>query len=171
MLKKIMYVLLGALVLIQFFHPEKNQSSIPYPNDITTKYPVPATVQDVLKRSCYDCHSNNTAYPWYNNLQPVAWWLKNHVDEGKREINFNEFATYEPKKARRKLHEVAEQVEEGEMPLTSYTLIHKDAILDPAQKKIVADWAKSLRDSITTANGLPTLEAERAEWERTHPRK
>jgi hypothetical protein len=171
MIKKILYALLILLVIIQFFRPEKNIQAGPFANDITTKYPVPAPVAEVLKTSCYDCHSNNTAYPWYNNFQPVAWWLKNHVDEGKREINFNEFASYEPKKARRKLHEVAEQVEEGEMPLQSYTIIHKNAILDAGQKKLVADWAKGLRDSITTANGLPTLEAERAEWERTHPRK
>jgi hypothetical protein len=171
MLKKILYVLLGGLVLIQFFHPEKNISAGPFPNDITTKYSVPANVQDVLKRSCYDCHSNNTAYPWYNNIQPVAWWLKNHVDDGKGEINFNEFASYEPKKARRKLNEVAEQVEKGEMPLGSYTIIHKDAFLDEGQKKLVADWAKALRDTITAVNALPSLEAERAEWERTHPRK
>ena len=170
-MKKILYALLILLVIIQFFRPEKNINAGPFANDITTKYPVPAPVADVLKTACYDCHSNNTAYPWYNNLQPVAWWLKNHVDEGKREINFNEFASYEPKKARRKLHEVAEQVEKGEMPLESYTLIHKNAILNEGQKKLVADWAKSLRDSITTANNLPTLEAERAEWERTHPRK
>ena len=170
-MKKILSALLILLVVIQFFRPEKNIHAGPFANDITSKYPVPAPVADVLKTSCYDCHSNNTAYPWYNNLQPLAWWLKNHVDDGKEEVNFNEFASYEPKKARRKFNEVAEQVEKGEMPLESYTLIHKNAILDAGQKKLVADWAKALRDSITTANGLPTLEAERAEWERTHPQK
>jgi hypothetical protein len=102
----------------------------------------------ILKTSCYDCHSNNTYYPWYNNIQPVAWWLKNHVDEGKRELNFSEFAAYRIGRQYRKLDEVNKQIKEGEMPLESYTLIHGNAKLNEQQKLMVANWVSAIRDSI-----------------------
>ena len=90
-IKPIAWVLLAALVVIQFFKPERNLSSIkgPAANDISKLYPVPQEVASILKTSCYDCHSNNTHYPWYSNFQPVAWWLDDHIKEGKKEINFS----------------------------------------------------------------------------------
>ena len=147
-LKRLFLVLLLAFIVIQFFRPEKNISTVTSANDITTKYAVPADVQTILKTSCYDCHSNNTAYPWYNNIQPVAWWLKNHIDEGKKELNFSEFASYRIGRQYRKLDEVNKQIKEGEMPLSSYTLIHTNAKLNEQQKLAVATWANALRDSI-----------------------
>ena len=115
---------------------------------------MPAEVDAILKSSCYDCHSNNTHYPWYANIQPVAWWLADHVNEGKREINFNEFLTYKPKKAHHKMEEVAEMVNEGEMPLQSYTIVHRDASLSDAQRKLVADWALGVMQQIATEHNL-----------------
>ncbi|MEO6231840.1 MAG: heme-binding domain-containing protein [Ferruginibacter sp.] len=95
-LKSIGYVLLVGLIIIQFFRPTKNIdiSGNLKDNDISKAYYVPKDVTTILETSCYDCHSNNTAYPWYSKLQPVAWWLQDHIDEGKKEINFSEFATY-----------------------------------------------------------------------------
>lgn len=145
MRRKVLLTLLGILVLIQFVRPEKNQSTGVSANDITTKYAVPADVHNLLKRSCFDCHSNNTVYPWYDNIQPVAWWLSNHINEGKRELNFSEFATYSPKKADHKLEEVGEAVTEGWMPLGSYLWVHHDAKLKPEEAKLIADWASQLR--------------------------
>ncbi|MEI7734886.1 MAG: heme-binding domain-containing protein [Ferruginibacter sp.] len=147
-LKRLFLVLLLAFIVIQFFRPEKNISTVTSANDITTKYAVPADVQTILKTSCYDCHSNNTAYPWYNNIQPVAWWLKNHVDEGKKELNFSEFASYRIGRQYRKLDEVNKQIKEGEMPLESYTIIHGNAKLSEQQKLVVASWVNAIRDSI-----------------------
>ena len=147
-LKRLFLVLLLAFIVIQFFRPEKNISTVTSANDITTKYAVPADVQTILKTSCYDCHSNNTAYPWYNNIQPVAWWLKNHVDEGKKELNFSEFASYRIGRQYRKLDEVNKQIKEGEMPLESYTIIHGNAKLSEQQKLVVANWVNAIRDSI-----------------------
>jgi hypothetical protein len=95
-----------------------------------------------------DCHSNNTNYPWYASVQPLAWWIDHHIEEGKGELNFSEFASYKPKKARHKLDEVAEQVEIHEMPLNSYTFIHAEARLTAAERKLLSDWAKATRDSI-----------------------
>jgi hypothetical protein len=109
---------------------------------------MPQNVQQILKTSCYDCHSNNTVYPWYSNIQPVAWWLKDHIDEGKRELNFSEFATYRIGRQYRKLEEINGEVKENKMPLESYTLIHSDAKLSDEQKLTLATWVTTLRDSI-----------------------
>jgi hypothetical protein len=146
--KRLFMVLLLAFISIQFFRTEKNISSGISANDITRRYAVPDDVQAILKTSCYDCHSNNTVYPWYNNIQPVAWWLKNHVDEGKRELNFSEFASYGIGRQYRKLEEVNKEIKEGEMPLSSYTLIHGNAKLNDQQKLTVANWVNAVRDSI-----------------------
>lgn len=94
MIKKILYVLIAALVIIQFIRPKQNVSAGPFTNDVSTKFAVNDNVASILKQSCYDCHSNNTVYPWYANVQPVTWWLQDHVNEGKKELNFSEFATY-----------------------------------------------------------------------------
>lgn len=154
MVKKIAIGLLIALVIIQFFRPARNISTEKSPNDITNKYAVPVSVQEILKTSCNDCHSNNTVYPWYANIQPVAWWLADHVNEGKRELNFSEFSTYSPKKAHHKLEEVIEMVKEGEMPLQSYTIIHQNAKLSEPQKLELANWADGLMKEIALANNL-----------------
>ena len=161
MVKKILVVLLITLVAIQFFQPTKNQSAGEQANAVAKAYPVPQEVADILKASCNDCHSNNTVYPWYNNIQPVAWWLKNHVDEGKKEINFDEFASYTPKRARKKMKEIITQIKDDEMPLNSYLWIHKNAKLSDAQKQTVINWAQKLMDSIATKNNLPPLVEEK----------
>ena len=90
MIKKILLVLLIIFVVIQFIRPEKNIHPGPQPADISTLYPIPADVDSILFVACKDCHSNNTRYPWYNNLQPVAWFLDNHVRDGKNSFNLNQ---------------------------------------------------------------------------------
>lgn len=143
MKKKILLVVAIVLIVIQFIHPTKNQQANILDSDITKVRSVPEDVQQLLKTACYDCHSNNTVYPWYNNIQPVAWWLNKHVNNGKKQLNFSEFGAYDEKKAKHKLHELVETLEKNEMPLFSYTIIHKDAKLNDAQKKIIIDWAKA----------------------------
>lgn len=90
---------------------------------------VPKQVEGIIKTSCYDCHSNNTDYPWYNKVQPVAWFLKNHVAHGMEELNFNEWADYSDRRKNSKLKSIINQMKEGEMPLSSYTIIHREAKL------------------------------------------
>ena len=151
MLKKLFYFLVAIVIFIQFFHPAKNINQKPagVQNDISQVFAVPANVQMILQTSCYDCHSNNTKYPWYNTIQPLAWWLNHHVEEGKREVNFNEFATYSVRRQYKKFEEIIEQVKDDEMPLSSYTIIHKDAVLDHTQKLAITSWASaSLMDSM-----------------------
>lgn len=149
-LKPLAMLLLVTLVVIQFFKPVKNTntSEAAFANDISKVLTLPDSVKSILKASCYDCHSNNTQYPWYSNIQPVAWWLNDHVTEGKKEINFSEFATYRIGRQYKKLEEIAEQVEEDEMPLSSYTIIHRNAVLSKGQKLTLSNWANSMRDSI-----------------------
>lgn len=147
-LKRTFLVLLVAFIAIQFFRPSKNKAEGISKHDISTLYPVPENVQAILKTSCYDCHSNNTVYPWYAEVQPVAWWLDKHIQDGKKDLNFSEFADYRIRRQYRKLEEINELVKEDEMPLDSYLWIHKDAKLDLQQKLLLANWVESLRDSI-----------------------
>ncbi|MEZ5023752.1 MAG: heme-binding domain-containing protein [Chitinophagales bacterium] len=144
MLKRILAVLVVILILIQFIRPEKNNS-----NDNTyaldTKYTVPENVSNILAVACNDCHSNNTRYPWYSNIQPVAWWLNSHVEEGKEHLNFSEFTNRTLAYQYHKLEETVEEVEERKMPLPSYTNLglHVEANLSDEQRTLLIDWAKS----------------------------
>lgn len=146
--KIILFVLLFIFIVIQFVRPARNISSGISEKDITKTYAVPADVQQVLSNSCYDCHSNNTRYPWYVNIQPVGWWLANHIKDGKREINFSEFSSYSIRKQFNKLKECKEQINEGEMPLSSYTLIHRDAILDSGNKNLIINWIDGIMNQM-----------------------
>jgi len=149
-LKRALLLLLISLLIIQFIHPEKNISdpSALQLNDISKVYAVPDSVNQILQASCYDCHSNNTVYPWYSKIQPLAWWLNDHIVEGKNEINFSEFATYRIGRQYRKLDEIIKQVKQDEMPLSSYTLMHRYAILTLDQKLTITNWAAAIRDTI-----------------------
>jgi hypothetical protein len=145
MAKKIILILLAVLVIIQFIRPERNVSEeIITARDISKVHPIPENVHQILIKKCYDCHSNNTNYPWYINFQPVGWWLAHHIDEGKEELNFSEFSTYDKKKADHKLEEVGEVLEDGSMPLESYTLIHTEAKISAEEKEAINTWLKSL---------------------------
>lgn len=157
MIKKILLVLLAALVIIQFIHPKKNQSEGAQPNSIATVFPVPDNVNQVLKKACNDCHSNNTRYPWYAKLQPVDWWLTDHVNDGKKELNLDEYSNRSLRYQYHKLEEIAEQVKNGEMPLESYTWVHKDAKLTDTEKNTLISWADALRDSMRARYPIDSL--------------
>jgi hypothetical protein len=147
MMRKIFFAIVVALIAIQFFQPERNNSN-DNSKDITTVYPMPDSVKNVLKKACNDCHSNYTNYPWYCRIQPVGWWIQHHVNEGKHHLNFSDFASYTQKRQVHKLNDMAEVMEEGEMPLSSYALIHKEAKLTDAENKLLAEWAKNLSHQI-----------------------
>lgn len=144
MAKKILIVLLLALVVIQFIRPAKNSSAAAQPNDISAVTDVPQDVQQILQKACYDCHSNNTHYPWYANIQPIYWWLDHHVEEGKDELNFSEFGTYKTRRKIKKFNEIAGEVTDGEMPLESYTWIHKEAKLSKEEANVLINWANRM---------------------------
>ena len=127
--KKTAYALLIVLIAAQFFQPEKNEGSlvsvVPFLNETNP----PENVKAILETTCFDCHSNKTTYPWYNNITPVNYWLESHIKDGKKHLNFSEWSSYSLKKKEHKMDELYEEVEEGEMPLTSYTWTHSDANL------------------------------------------
>jgi hypothetical protein len=146
--KKILLTLAVVLALMQFIRPARNISTAISANDLALHYPIPDTVLKILKRSCYDCHSNNTVYPWYDNIQPVGWWLQYHVNHGKHGLNFSEFATYATAKQAKKLKNIRDEVKEDGMPLDSYLWIHGYARLSPEEKTLVIAWADSLRSTV-----------------------
>lgn len=156
-LKLISRILLIAFITIQFFRPKKNVSAEIGPKDITTLYPVEGQVKTILAKACNDCHTNNTNYPWYSNIQPVAWWLADHIEEGKQHLNFSEFAGYSLRKQFHKLEEVVEQVKEKEMPLNSYTWVHRDANLTQEERVALTGWAMSLQDSMKAHYPIDSL--------------
>lgn len=154
--KRILLILFIIFAALQFFQPDKNNQRFDMTNDISKVVHVPDSVHQLLKIACYDCHSNQTNYPWYANIQPVGWWLKDHIEEGKSHLNFHEFALVEaserfPSKTLRqdhKLEEVAEQIETNEMPLKSYTLIHGEAKFTETQKKMLLNWVAEARTQL-----------------------
>lgn len=151
-IKKILLAILIAFIAIQFIQPGLNKSGQALQNDISTVYVVPENVQVILKRSCYDCHSNNTNYPWYWNIQPVGWWLASHIKKGKAELNFSEFGNYTTRRQRSKLNSIAKAVEDGTMPFPSYILMHKDAALTKDQKAVIINWANKTKDDLSLKN-------------------
>ncbi len=143
-------LLIITFIAIQFFRVKKNIATAPddFKNDISAIHHVPQEVQLILQKSCYDCHSNQTKYPWYASIQPVSWWLANHIEDGKKELNFSTFASYRIRRQYRKLQEVIDEVEEENMPLKSYTWMHKNARLDKADKDMIINWANNILDSM-----------------------
>jgi hypothetical protein len=160
-IKIVLLLLAGALVLIQFLRPPRNIAETAPPHDISMVIPAPPDIHAMLRTSCYDCHSSTTRYPWYAEVQPVGWWLNSHIQEGKRQLNFSEFGSYRPRRQYRKLEEIAEMVGEGEMPLPSYTLVHRDAKLTHEQRDKLLAWVHAARDSMKTKFPPDSLERRR----------
>jgi len=142
--KKLGVLILIIVVVIQFVQPMRNTSDDLEENDISKVYPIPQELHAMLKQKCYDCHSNNTRYPWYVNVQPIGWWLAAHVHDGKQELNFSEFKTYPTERAAHKLEEIGEVTRDGSMPIKAYTLFHEDAALTQADKQAIFDWLKQI---------------------------
>ena len=134
-----------ALVVIQFFPIILNESDYVPQSDFMVENQVPATIKNRLQVSCYDCHSNQTTYPWYSNLAPASFYLEDHIKDGKRHLNFSEWEQYSAKRKDHKLDELIEEVEREGMPLESYTLIHTEAKLDATQTEALINWAKTAR--------------------------
>jgi len=148
LLRRLLPVLVFVLVAIQFVRPVRNVASAPSPNELSVKHPVPTDVRRTLEQACYDCHSDTTRYPWYAGVQPVAWWIDYHVRAGKGHLNFSEFGAYSDQRAARKLDLLVEEVEQGDMPLPSYTWLHPAARLTAEQKQQLTAWADALHDQL-----------------------
>lgn len=161
-MKNILIILLVALALIQFFPIDKTNPVVNKGMDFLTVKQTPEPLAKQIRNSCYDCHSNETVYPWYANIQPFGWFLKDHIEDGRKHLNFSTFSTYEPKRQARKMDESAELVENGEMPLESYLLMHENAKLSDEMKKQLITYFKKIGEDTRTSNNLPK-EAEKEE--------
>lgn len=148
MRKKIFTGLLIVVLLMQVMQPTKNQSELPSPNDISKVYVLPPGVHETFVEKCYDCHSNNTHYPWYVHIQPIGWWMASHVKEGKDELDFSEFGAYDRKRANHKLEEISEEIAEGHMPIESYLWLHPDKKVSKEELKEINRWIASLGISV-----------------------
>ena len=144
----ILAFLLIVFVGIQFMPTKLNQSNAHSTDELTTVYHVPDTIQQILKTSCYDCHSNNTDYPWYNKIQPVRWLLQRHIEGGKAELNFSEFGSYSKRRQKSKLKSMLNEIKDDEMPLWSYTIIHQNAKITKKEKSRLIKWITELKDSL-----------------------
>lgn len=149
-IKKILLMLLFIVVGIQFIRPVRNESEQVLSTDITKTLNVPDSVLDVLKIACYDCHSSNTDYPFYANIQPVGWILNNHIKNGKDKLNFSDFGAYSRRRQISKLRSIISQIKDDKMPLSSYGLIHKDAVLTTQTKAMIIDWSNKTKDSLSS---------------------
>lgn len=132
------------LVGLQFIPTRTNQNKTAASSDFIRTFTVPENVGQMMVTSCYDCHSNMTDYPWYSKMQPVGWFLEKHINKGKEELNFSEFESYSARKQKSKLKAMVKQIEKNEMPLASYTMIHRDARLSQADKKVLMDYLNTL---------------------------
>ncbi len=141
-MKKILIIILVAFVIIQFFPIDTtNPAPTPGMDFLKIKNTTPE-IAGIINASCYDCHSNETRYPWYAHISPASWLLRNHIDEGRKNLNFSTFAVYEPKIQAHKLQECIEMVERKEMPLESYFIGHQDAKLTDEQRKVLVNYFK-----------------------------
>lgn len=146
--KIILIVAVLLFVTIQFIRPERNRSNQFLPTDIYKLAPLPDSIGSLLQTACYDCHSNNTNYPWYMNIQPMGWLMAKHIREGKEELNFSEFGGYSRRRQLSKLKAVASSVKDGTMPIASYLWMHRDAKLSAENKASIINWATKTRDRL-----------------------
>ena len=144
MKNKIALILILVFAVMQLFTIEKVEFKEPDTNDLFAIENVEEGIEVLIRKNCYDCHSNQVKYPWYSNLAPVSWWIQDHIEHGREHLNFSEWGTYSAKKKAHKAEEAYEEVEEGEMPLPSYAFIHRHANLNDDEKHELEEWFKGL---------------------------
>ena len=143
------FVLAALLLLMQFYQPARNADNGQVrPIDFIKMCQAPDSVQTILKKACYDCHSGNTRYPWYSYVQPVRFMMENHISNGKANLNFSEFGNYPKRRQISKLRSMEQTIKNGDMPLASYTWIHRDAVLSKAEKTMMFDWIDHILNSL-----------------------
>ena len=139
-------------IALQFIRPVHNKSSKVLPTDISKVITVPDTVLTLLKHACYDCHSNNTDYPWYSNIQPMGWLMAYHIKQAKNQLNFSAFGSYPQRRQLSKLDGINNSIKDNIMPLKSYKIMHKSAQLSTDEKSLLINWAQRSIDSLSTKN-------------------
>ncbi len=147
--KKIAWAIAIGLIAIQFIQPARNASGQVLETDISKAVSIPDSVQMILKKACYDCHSNNTIYPFYAYIQPIGWLLNSHIKEGKSQLNFSDFGSLPKRRQASKLKSIANQIKDGAMPLPAYAMLHKNAVLGKTDKDLIINWANNTKDTLS----------------------
>ena len=139
-MKKASIIIVCVLVAIQFIRIDKTNLPVDTSQDYVSLTHAPDQVASILKRACYDCHSNQVKYPWYTQVAPVSWYIKSHVNNGKEFLNFSEFGKYNTYQKEHIYKGLVSSTERGTMPLDSYLWVHKEAILTPQDRNILLEW-------------------------------
>lgn len=154
-MKKVLIVLLVLLVILQFFKIDKTNPPVEPGMDFLVSKSTPQREANLIRSACYDCHSHETTYPWYADVQPMAWLLEKHIKVGRKKFNFSTFATYGLERQAHKLEEAAELVESGDMPMESYLLGHPEAKLTQEDRDVLIAYFKTMQAEISTQSGAP----------------
>ena len=136
MLRWILIGVAAVLVLIQLVPVDRSNPPA------TEKLVMPDNVQQIMQRSCFDCHSNETVWPWYSYVAPVSWLVKHDVEEGREHLNFSEWDKLNQKRKMKRLEEIVEEVEEGKMPMPIYLIMHGDAEVSAAELAVLREWSQ-----------------------------
>ena len=148
--KQILVVLLIVFMITQFMQPARNRSGQVLHTDISMIYDIPSNGYTLLKNACYDCHSNNTSYPWYFNIQPIGWFLARDIQNGKANLNFSEFGSISSRRQISKLQEVENRIKDGTMPLPVYQFMHPTARLTEEERRLLIEWIHKTKDTIVS---------------------
>jgi len=143
-----LFVVVIAIIILQVIPNDLPENSESYSSDLIEIENPPEEVKIILKKACYDCHSNHTVYPWYSYLAPVSWLVAKDVEEGREELNLSEWGDQNKRRKIKILNEMAEEIEEGKMPLKVYTVTHRDAILTDEEIEAITSWTESVTDKI-----------------------
>lgn len=143
-MKKTILIILVLFLVMQLIRPTKNTSNN-FTNSITTVVETPKEVEDILKASCYDCHSNTTKYPWYSKIAPISWYVAQHINRGKEYLNFSEWKQYNTHQKKHIVEDLIQEIKEQAMPLKSYLLIHNEAVVTPEQYNTLLNWVKTIK--------------------------
>jgi Haem-binding domain len=149
---KVLLALVGIVLGIQLIRPAKTNPSIDPQRELAAHAQMPPQVADALQRGCNDCHSYRTTWPWYSNVAPFSWVITDDVNQGRRHVNFSDWAQYDPKRADRKLDQICEEVKDGGMPLTSYKWVHPGARLTGHERAEICRWVGAERQRLAKAD-------------------
>ena len=151
-MKKTWIIIIGIFIflfiVIQFFPPRKNDKLLNPQDDIVFALEIPTAVKKKIVDACYDCHSDKTVYPFYNNIAPVSWIMANHIREGKAHLNFSEWANYDRKKQMKLLSDICDEVTAGDMPLKGYVFMHSKAVINEKELKDICDWTEQAAEQV-----------------------
>jgi hypothetical protein len=151
--KRILTASLATLILvgggIQLIRPDRENPPVDASKDLLTLSAAPEEIQAILRRSCYDCHSNQTRWPWYSAIAPVSWLTADDVHEGRKHMNFSEWGTYPRGRQISRLEMIGTEIDKSEMPPANYLLLHRDARLSEAEKDTLLAWVDAMSDSLT----------------------